>query len=262
VLAEILKEFRPFRLMEIHGGTAPNAIPREARATIWTKPDEASGGRAAAESRAEALKSSYASTDPGLKILFEEVAYPKNSSAVSPAGSSLIVDMLLALPNGVVAMDNKMEGLVETSCNLAKVDMHNRAENLRVILNQRSSRTSRMEEVTGRIEAVASLAGCSAETRSEYPPWLPRLDSPLLARSMKLCEKLFGAPPGIRIVHAGLECGAIGALRHGMDMISLGPTIENPHSPAERMSMNSVKQTLLLLAEMLRSLAEEPLAPS
>ncbi len=262
VLAEILKEFRPFRLMEIHGGTAPNAIPREARATIWTKPDETSGGRAAAESRAEALKCAYASTDPGLKILFEEVASPKNSSAVSPAVSSLIVDMLLALPNGVVAMDNKMEGLVETSCNLAKIDMHNSAEKLRVILNQRSSRISRLEELTGRIKAVASLAGCSAETTGDYPPWLPRLDSPLLARSMKLCEKLFGAPPGIRIVHAGLECGVIGALRPGMDMISLGPTIENPHSPAERMSRNSVKRTLFLMTEILRSLAEKPLVES
>ena len=262
VLAEILNEFKPFRLMEIHGGTAPNAIPREARAIIWTNPDEGTGGRAAAESRAEALKRAYESTDPGLSVHFEEAPNAKNPQAVSAQVSSVIVDMLLALPNGVVAMDNEMEGLVETSCNLAKVDLHNRAKELRVILNQRSSLISRMEELTGRIEAVASLAGCRAETTGDYSPWLPRLDSPLLARSMKLCEKLFGTPPGIRIVHAGLECGVIDAHRPGMDMISLGPTIENPHSPAERMSRNSVKRTLFFLTEILRSLAEKPLMKS
>jgi len=262
VLAEILREFVPFRLMEMHGGTAPNAIPREARATILTNPNQTPAGRAAAESRAEALKRAYASTDPGLDVLFEDVDRPKDSPAVSTAASSVLVDLLLALPNGVVAMDNDMEGLVETSCNLAKVDMQNRAKNLCVILNQRSSRPSRMEELTGRINAVAALAGCRTETSSGYPAWLPRLDSPLLARSMKRYEHLFGTPPGIRVVHAGLECGIIGALRPGMDMISLGPTIENPHSPAERMSRNSLKRILLYLTEILRSLAEEPLAES
>jgi dipeptidase D len=262
VLAEILKEFRPFRLVEIHGGTAPNAIPREARATILANPDPTSGGRAAAESRADALRRAYASTDPGLKVRFGEAAGMKNSPVIPSAVSSVIVDMLLALPNGVIAMDNEMEGLVETSCNLAKVDTQNSAKELRVILNQRSSRPSRMEEVTGRIEAVASLAGCRAETTGDYPPWTPRLDSPLLARSMNRYEKLFGTPPGIRIVHAGLECGIIGAIRPGMDMLSLGPTIENPHSPAERMSRDSVGRILLYLTEILRSLAEEPLAES
>jgi dipeptidase D len=262
VLAEILKEFKPFSLMEIHGGTAPNAIPREAVATILIDPDKTPASRTAAESRAGDLRRAYASTDPGLKVCFEEVTHAKNLPAVSHETSSVIVNMLLALPNGVVAMDNEMEGLVETSCNLAKVDMPNGSEKLRVILNQRSSRISRLEELTGRIEAVASLAGCRAETRGGYPAWGPRLNSPLLARGMKLCERLFGAPAGIRIVHAGLECGVIGALRPGMDMLSLGPRIENPHSPAERMSRNSVKQTLLFLAEMLRSLVEEPLAQS
>ncbi len=255
VLAEILKELRPFRLIEIQGGTAPNAIPREARAAIFTNPDEAPDVMAAAEAKAEILQKNHASTDPGFKVRFEPTALMDGTTAVSPAVSSVIVDLLLALPTGVASINS--EGNVETSCNLAKMDMHNKARELRVMVKQRSSNPSTLEELTARIEAVASLAGCRTEFVGDYPPWIPRPDSPLLARSKKLCEKLFGKTPDIRTVHAGLECAVIGSLRPGIDMLSLGPNIENPHSPAERMSKSSVSHILLFLTELLCGLAKE-----
>jgi dipeptidase D len=259
VLAKILREFRPFRLVEIQGGTAPNAIPREARATILTDPNEVTGAEAAAKAAAEALRAVYASTDPDLRIFFDEARSGSAFSALSPAVSSLIVDLLLALPNGVVTIGAEKEGFVETSCNLATIDFQNRDRELRVIVTQRSSRISQLDELTDRIEAVASLAGCRTETGRDYPAWPTRLDSPILIRSRKLYEDLFGNTPGIRVVHAGLECGVIGSLRPGIDMISLGPNIENPHSPAERMSKSSVGRCLFFLAQLIRSLAEDPL---
>ena len=256
VLAGILRAFRPFRLVEIHGGTASNAIPREAGATILSDPAEVPDARAAVRAAVAAVKAAYASTDPGLRILFEEVHAEAGFAAVSPAASSDIVDLLLALPNGIIAMDGGMEGVVETSCNVARIDWHESA--MRVVVSQRSSRVPRLDELTCTVEAVASLAGCRTETGRDYPAWPPRHDSPVLARCLKLHETLFGTSPRVRVVHAGLECGVIGSLRPGIDMISFGATIENPHSPAERMSKSSVERTLLFLTGLLRSLAENP----
>lgn len=257
VLAEILRAFRPFRLVEVRGGTASNAIPREARATILSDPAEAPNAAAAAQAAVEAVKASYADTDPGMEIVFEEARSHSGFSPLSPAASSLVVDLLLALPNGIVSMEKGMEGCVETSCNVARIDWHNNV--MRIIVSQRSSKNSSLDGLTRRIEAVASLAGCKTEAGRYYPSWLPRPDSPVLARSLKIHENVFGFTPKIRVVHAGLECGVIGSLRPGMDMLSFGVTIENPHSPTERMSKPSVQRTLLFLTELLRSLAEKPL---
>ena len=258
VLAEVLRAFRPFRLVEISGGTASNAIPREASATILSDPAESPNAAAAAQAAVEALKTSYADTDPGMDIVFEETRSHSGFSPLSPAASSVVVDLLLALPNGIVSMEKGMEGCVETSCNVARIDWHNSA--MRIIVSQRSSNISSLDGLTRRIEAVASLAGCKTEAGRYYPSWLPRPDSPVLARSLKIHENIFGVKPKIRVVHAGLECGVIGSLRPGMDMLSFGVTIENPHSPTERMLKPSVQRTLLFLTELLRSLAEKPLA--
>jgi len=234
-----------------------NVIPREARATIIRDPGGAGRAREASGAVLETITGAYAATDPGLDLTFEDNAAGSEISALSQKESSMVVDMLLAVPNGVIAMDSEMEGTVETSCNLARVDWGKSA--MRLEISQRSSRVPRLNELTAGIEAAAALAGCQAETDMGYPPWPPRHDSPLLERSRKLHETLFGARPRTRVIHAGLECGVIGSLRPGIQMISFGPTIENPHSPAERLHGPSLERTLLFMTELLRSLAEAPL---
>jgi dipeptidase D len=93
-----------------------------------------------------------------------------------------------------------------------------------------------------KIESVAALAGARYEALSGYPGWKPNMQSPLLFRAKNIWVDVHRSTPKIEVIHAGLECGIIGETLPGMDMISLGPTIENPHSPTERVSISSVER--------------------
>jgi dipeptidase D len=112
---------------------------------------------------------------------------------------------------------------------------------------------SRLAEITARIKSIAALAGAETENENAYPAWPPNMASPLLDRCKNLYRELFEKAPIVETIHAGLECGIIGAKRPGMDMISFGPTIENPHSPEERLHIPSVTQTWKFLTALLKS---------
>jgi len=149
-------------------------------------------------------------------------------------------------------MSTDIEGLVETSNNLARM----RTENgqLKVLTSQRSSLVSRLNALTHRIEAVAHLAGGEAQSGDGYPPWQPNMDSPLLAKSLKIYEKLFNKKPVVEVIHAGLECGIIGDKNPGMDMISIGPTLKFPHSPDEKILIPTIGMVWDFVAALLKEL--------
>ena len=116
---------------------------------------------------------------------------------------------------------------------------------------------SRLEDITCRVEAAAALAGAEAERLNAYPAWEPNLDSPLLARCREIYRSLFGRDPAVEAIHAGLECAVIGARFDGMDMISFGPTIRNPHSPDEALHLDSVGKVWTFVKALLASYAQE-----
>ena len=159
--------------------------------------------------------------------------------------------MLLAMPHGPFAMSTEMAGLVETSSNLATVKTA--ASTVDILTSQRSSVASRLDDVSDRIEALASLAGARVRRGNKYPPWQPDPDSPLLHRCRSVHRRVFGADPVVTAVHAGLECALFGERCPGIQMISFGPTIENPHSPDERLHIPSIGRTWEFLTALLAS---------
>ena len=138
-------------------------------------------------------------------------------------------------------MSNDIEGLVETSNNMATVKVEN--GELIILSNQRSSNMDSLATLCDRVMSVARLAGAVGETSGGYPSWQPDMDSKLLARCVDVYEKRFGKKPVVEAIHAGLECGIIGAKYEGMDMISFGPTIKYPHSPDEKIEIESIGKT-------------------
>jgi dipeptidase D len=178
---------------------------------------------------------------------------PLPEEAWTPAASQQVLQLLVALPHGVTAMSNDIQGLVETSTNLAAVKSAD-AE-LQVLMSSRSSVASGLDWIRAKIEAVAALSGAQVDHHDGYPGWKPDLSSELLKVVRGVHERVLGSDPHVEAIHAGLECGLIGEMVPGMDMISFGPQIEFPHSPNERVKVASVERFYDLLTETLKELA-------
>ena len=235
----------------VRGGSAHNAIPRDAHATVVIPTAHV----AAAQEKVAALQSvfqaEFRATDPRLTLSLEATDFP--ADVLTQGSSAAIVDFMLVVPHGVASMSTDVEGLVETSNNLATVAL-DRTE-LAIQTSQRSSVVSRLEAHTQRIEAVARMAGGRADSGNGYPPWQPNMDSPMLAQTRALYQQLFEREMVVEVIHAGLECGLIGAQYPQMDMISIGPTICDPHCPDESLHVPTVGQVWDLLAALLAELA-------
>ncbi len=238
-------------LARLEGGDKHNAIPREAWATLVLPEGTADEVTERLTARFEEVRAEFAGPEPGMRLGIDEAPVP--ASVWSAATGARVLDLLVALPHGVVAMSNDIPGLVETSTNLAAVKCGD-AE-LQVLTSSRSSVASGMDWIRAKIEAVATLAGATAHHRHGYPGWKPDLDSELLQVVRRVHERVLGSEPRVEAIHAGLECGIIGEMVPGMDMISFGPQIEFPHSPSERVQVESVGRFYRLLTETLEELA-------
>jgi dipeptidase D len=180
---------------------------------------------------------------------------PAGTVAMTSSDTHQTIRLLTALPHGVSRMSAEMDGLVETSNNLATIEFVPPQKSLNVLSSQRSAVMSRLSELTGCIESIASLAGATATNVNSYPTWEPNKSSPLLERCKNIYNNQFGKDPEVMAIHAGLECGLIGAKKKGMDMISFGPTIRFPHSPGEKLFVPSIARVWIFLIRLLESLA-------
>ena len=227
------------RIATVNGGTARNAIPRDAEAVLLIPDDCIESSRACIEQLQQKLQAEYHKTDPnlGLKLDPEDGSFKASSAATTRRA----IDLIFAYPDGVTAMSKDIEGLVETSNNLATVNTHD--GKLSIISNQRSSNMDSLDMLCQRVMSVARLSGAQGERSGGYPSWQPNMDSRLLARCLDVFEARFGRKPVVEAIHAGLECGIIGSRYDGMDMISFGPTIKNPHSPNEKIEIESIGKT-------------------
>lgn len=251
VLAQVRRQ-HDARLADISGGTAHNAIPRDAWADVFIPRDSFKAVEKVVAEMEQVCKNEFRKTDPGLKLSAELQLETMGKRPLNTADSGRILDLLIALPHGVAAMSTEMKGLVETSNNEASVRIAN--SKLEIVTSQRSSVMSRLNALTWRIEAIARLAGADAVSGDGYPSWQPNLQSPLLARCKEVYRRLFGREPHVEAIHAGLECGIIGDKKEGMDMISFGPTLKNPHSPDEKIHVESIGKVWDFMVELLKSL--------
>ncbi len=237
----------------IAGGAAFNAIPRDAQACGFAPAGAFDDMVQTVESMEAALKDEFSRTDPELTLRLEASSTPENNQVMTAASARKATDLVLTLPHGVCALVNEGETSVETSNNLGKVFTED--GRLTAVLCQRSSKASRLDMITGRVEAAARLAGAAYDSsEGAYPPWEPDPESDLLLKSAEAYEVLFNKTPGTQVIHAGLECGVIRSIYPDMDVISLGPTIENAHSPSEQVDVDAIGRVYDFLAALLKRL--------
>lgn len=240
---------RPVHLASFRGGNKQNALAREAVARVIVQ--DRAAFIEAVEREVEGIKAEYRHTEPDLQL---EISGGSVSGPVwSQALGERVLLLLNGLPHGVLAMSHDLEGLVETSVNLAAVSEEK--SSVVVLLSVRSSVGSALRAQRRRLRAFADLVGAQVEENEGYPAWRPNPESALLARFQKVHERVAGKEAELVAVHAGLECGVIGEKFPGMDMISFGPQIEGAHSPDERVKIDTVGPFYKLLAETLAELS-------
>ena len=258
ILAQLLSTLRQkadFRLIDIHGGSRHNAIPRDAEASIGIESGNIDAITHDLEPIVEAIREEYRALEPNLLISYTTIENNGNNRdrhALNKADTDRVIDLMLALPHGVAGMSSSFDGTVETSSNLATVRYSN--GNLTILNSQRSTLIPKLEEICRRVLAISRLAGTGHQSTAHYPPWTPDPDSAILERSQNVYRELFNKPPIVQVIHAGLECAIIGEKIEGMDMISFGPTIENPHSPSERLHLPSVEKVWKFLVALLKDI--------
>jgi dipeptidase D len=180
------------------------------------------------------------------------VSETETTPVLGTGDTGRIVDLLLAIPHGVLGMSAEVPGLVETSTNLAAI--HVEGNTLKILTSQRSSRPSMIAAAAERVAATIRLGGGSVRFGEGYPAWPPRPESPLVDTAVAVFTRRFGRDPEVGAFHAGLECGVIGDKVGDMDMISFGPDMSGVHTPDERISISSTERTWELLLDILRAL--------
>lgn len=241
-----------FDLISLEGGSKHNAIPRETFAYIVISDDKSDKLKNELEQRFKDIAYEYKAVEKNIKWNFE-----KNSSDTSPMmeqNKNKFLSIILSIPHGVIEMNQEIDNLVETSTNLAIVKSE--GSEATFYSSSRSSINSAIEAVRTTIGAIGTLAEAEVDQQEGYPGWAPNLDSELLKTMKKIHKDVTGKEPEILAIHAGLECGIIGEKCPGIDMISFGPDIENPHSPDERIHIGSVDDFWKLLAKTLEALAK------
>ncbi|MFO7853231.1 MAG: aminoacyl-histidine dipeptidase [Bacteroidota bacterium] len=241
------------KLSEAHAGDLRNAIPREGYALIVVSEDKASDFENLVKEYDAILKNEYGDTEPDITFRCAETDTPEG---LVPADEQYgFIRSVFACPNGVLRMSTSMEGLVETSNNIAVVNIG--GGSFEALSLTRSSVDSAKEATAWKIAAVFQLAGTEIQMSGSYPGWKPNMDSPILKTMQGVYDKLFGRIPEIKAIHAGLECGIIAGAYPHLDMISLGPTIRYPHSPDEKVNIETVKKFWEFLVATLEAIPEK-----
>ncbi len=249
IVARLLYSLRSkIRISSIKGGDKTNSIPRSCTATFVASKRNVEG---LIKERFEDVKKELSYVDPELNLSIEKVSIDK---VFDNDSSKKIVDLLMALPNGVLRMSDKVKGLVETSANLAKI--RSKKSGFVVEISSRSSIESRLDYVLHIIESVSELVGAKVKHYGRYPGWEPNPDSVLLDLSKSVFKRLFGRYPKVEAIHAGLETGIIGKRFEGMDIISIGPTVKYPHTPREYAIVDTIDKTFNYVVELLKEIKD------
>lgn len=253
ILARLLNEIGGYNysLNKISGGSLRNAIPREAETTISFNSNDENEILNVINSLFEKIQNELRQTEPGLIIKINKVEKPEK--AYSDNLKKRLVQTLIAMPHGVISMSQSIEGLVETSTNLATIG--EAGTRLRIGTSQRSSIDSAKLYISEMVKAVIHFAGGVYEINDGYPGWQPNIDADLVKISREVYEKQYSSTPEITAVHAGLECGLLSGKYPALQMISFGPTIIDAHSPAERVDIATVQKMYEYLKLLLKQLA-------
>ena len=252
VLNYVAKHHPQLQLSVMAGGSKRNAIPREAECVVYIEKESTDKLIAKMDEFTQTFLKEIRTVEPDLKVTAKRAE--GNGKVIERAQFEQLLRVLTALPHGVIKMSADIEGLVETSTNLATVTME--GDSLTVGTSQRSSVESEKDEIVDTVTAIFAIAGLEIVPGDGYPGWQPNMDSSALHFVKQSFNDLFGKEPEIKAIHAGLECGLIGEVFPNMDMISFGPTIQGAHSPDERIHIGATERFWNLVAKTLENIAK------
>lgn len=239
-------------LSGMDGGGLANAIPREAWAIVGVGSSHQASFEKDVEKFGDMIHAEFLLAE-GKDFTFTATPVEIPDRIIAGKEAYEFVSAVFACPNGVQGMSNAVEGLVETSCNLASVKIHD--GEIAVTVHHRSSVDSRRDEIADRAKALFGMIGFDVRFEDAYVGWAPDKDSRVLAVAEESYESLFGEKPRVEALHAGLECGLFLEKMPGLDMISFGPTLKDIHSPGEKANIPSVRDFWKFLCDILRRLA-------
>lgn len=238
------------RLAEASGGDMRNAIPRESYAVVLVPEEKSLKFKKFVKGYEKMYRDEFLETEPDLMFFAKETAVP--ARVMKQADQYGIIRAVFACPHGVLRMSQAMKGLVETSNNLAVVRCIN--GKFEAYCLTRSSVDSAKEATAWKIAAIFHLLGAEVTLSGSYPGWKPDMNSPILKTMSEVYRKKFGKVPEIKAIHAGLECAILGGVYPHLDMISIGPIIKSPHSPDEKVHIESVKKFYDFICETLKEI--------
>jgi len=254
VLLAAIEEDIELDLVSIDGGDKHNAIPREAFAVCRIDKSRIDALKAVAEACAKDFRDEFGPSDPGLSVRVDELDDDDTRrSVLNVHARDRLLRVLDGMPHGVLSMSRDVPGLVETSNNLAVVKNH--GDHAEINVSYRSSVMPALFAVRRQVDSIFRQAGAEVHVEDAYPGWKPNPSSPIVKTTCAVYERLFGNAPELKAIHAGLECGLLIEKVPGMDVVSIGPQIENAHSPEEKVQISSVQKFYKHLAAVLEELA-------
>lgn len=238
------------QLSSWHGGNMRNAIPRQAEVVLVVPEDEVEDLKQLVGTYFETFKQEYKGIEDGFSLTAEETELP--DGVIPEEIQDNLVDAIFAARNGVERYIPENPTIVESSSNLAIVDIAGGKAEVHILA--RSSSESVKEYMVEALDSCFSMAGMKVEASHNYKAWQPNFSSPIVAEMKEVYKKLFGKEAIVQVVHAGLECGIIGVKYPNMDMVSFGPTLRSPHTPNERCLIPTVGKYYTFLTETLKNI--------
>jgi dipeptidase D len=235
------------RIASFNGGDRYNAIPREAEAFVVVPKFEAESFAKYVQEFEATVQKELSTTEPNLVITVENADLP--AKLMGEQSAVKLVSAVYSCPNGVLRMSDAVPGLVETSTSMGIMKAENGQFWAGFLV--RSSLDSARDDLGNMILSVFELAGTNVSIHDSYSGWAPDPESPILGLMKQVYQDKFGQEPEVTAVHAGLETSVVGEKYPGMDMISVGPTLQNVHSPDERLEVSTVSKVYDLLTETL-----------
>lgn len=233
----------------VQGGSADNAIPRDAEFIIAIPKGEHAMLHPEMQKTIQNLQTELLDIEPGMTIKPELLQNHTPAPVITGTSLKNLLAYMQAKPFGIFQRNMKRGGLVEASTNFAAVKTEE--SQVRILSSQRGNYNSIWKSIVAREKALADLAGARYEVTYPYPCWTPNFDSPLVATASKAYKELFGSSPEIEVIHAGLECGMIGSKYPNLDMVSYGPTITEAHTPKEALDLKTLDKCIALTEKLL-----------
>lgn len=241
------------RLSSINGGSAHNAIPREAFADVTVPASQENDFLAFIKDYDSMIKAEYKTKEPNIVAIATKIEMPKK--VMTKDLQTRLLNSFYVMPTGVYRMSPDIDGLVQTSTNFSIVET--RDDEVYVLTSQRSSVETEKDDIAAMVKASLEIAGADVTQGDGYPAWQPNMNSAILKEAVEIFKGMYGKEPVIEAIHAGLECGLIGEKYPGMDMLSFGPNLVDVHSPDEKIQISSTQRTWNLLLEIIKNIPKK-----